>query len=79
MALGTVTKITENGSHILVEVNVGGSFYTAVISKVIFDAEPTALAKQALIINILSNARRTGRNYENTFTTLVGTVVDIPD
>ena len=79
MAVGTITKIMENISHILIEVNVGGSLYVATIDKPTFDALPTALDKQNLVINVLSNARKSGRSYENTFNTFVGTVVNIPD
>lgn len=79
MALGTVTKIRENGSYMLIEVTIGSAIYVATIDKALFDAQLTALAKQTLVINVLSNARKAGRNYEDTFTTLIGTVVTIPD
>lgn len=79
MALGTVTKIMENGVTILVEVNVEGSVYAAFIDRILFDAQPTVLAKQALVTSVLTNARRSARGYENTFTSLVGTVITIPD
>lgn len=79
MAIGTVTKITENGSHILVEATIGGAIYRATVSKVLFDAQPTPLDKQNLIISLLSSARRSGKTYEDTFATLVGAVITVPD
>lgn len=79
MALGTVTKIRENGAYIMVEVTIGSAVYVASVGKALFDAQLTALDKQNLIINLLSNARRSGRAYEDTFTTLIGSVVTIPD
>lgn len=79
MALGTVTKIMENGVNLLVEVNIGGALYLVTVDKLSFDVLPTALAKQNFIISILASARRSGRSYENTFTTLIGSVITIPD
>lgn len=79
MANGTITSIIENGTHINVSVSIGGSIYTALVSKAVFDALPTALEKQNFIINILSLSRRTDRQYENIYTSFIGNVLVIPD
>lgn len=79
MATGTITSIQENGINIIFSVTINGAVYSAVISKVIFDALLTNLDKQNFIISVLTAARRGNRIYENIYATLIGNAIIIPD
>ena len=79
MANGTVTNIFENTISISFEITIGGAKYLAVVPKVVFDAQITNLDKQNYIINVVANQRRTNRQYESSFPTLIGSSIVIPD
>jgi hypothetical protein len=79
MANGTLTAITENGVNLLFEVTINGVKYVAIVSKAVFDALPTNVDKQNYVVAIISNNRRTSRQYENIYPALIGSALVIPD
>jgi len=79
MANGTVTAIKENGIYLTVSVNIGGFVYIVSAPKTIFDALATTLEKQNYIISLLSNTRKSNRQYEDIYQTFIGNVLVIPD
>lgn len=79
MATGAITSIKENGENLIFSVTINAAVYSVVVSKLIFDALPTNLAKQNFIINVLSTARRINRLYEDIYITLIGNAIVIPD
>ena len=79
MATATISKIVENSNTLMFEVNIGGALYNAIVLKTVFDALLTNLDKQNYVISILTLVRRTNRQFENTYPTLIGTTVIVPD
>lgn len=79
MASGTITSIKENGLLLTFTVDVAGAMYKVITSKAIFDALVTNLDKQNYIIQVLTNIRRTSREYENIYPAVIGAVIIIPD
>ena len=79
MATGAITSIKENGDNLIFSVTINAAVYSVVVSKLIFDALPTNLAKQNFIINVLSTTRRVNRMYEDIYITLIGNAIVIPD
>lgn len=79
MAQGTITQIVEDSQRLRVTVDIGGAKYEVFVSKAVFDALLTDVAKLVHIISVISSTRRTSRQSENAYATLVNAVVVVPD